>query len=219
MPLNPMVRKTEMKDASGKILLPRTTASMVSEEPDRRWMDNVEKSFLNSMTVHQQSIENLAEIEEDLINLSNNMDDIVPGSEMKQAILEVSDNIDGLKKLVEKESELITLADLGENGLQGIEKISNNMEDVSTLIAHTGTVVKLGEARHDVVEGIRHISDNLDEIKEMMSNIDVLKDLGKGIIRIGGESPDTEYQLTVDESGDVPRIALIDITKTDSGEE
>ena len=41
--------KTVLRNHKGEVLLPRTTASMVGEESDRRFVDNVEKTLLNTV--------------------------------------------------------------------------------------------------------------------------------------------------------------------------
>lgn len=51
--------KTVLRNHKGEVLLPRTTASMVSEESDRRFVDNVEKTLLNTIAVNSEAISEL----------------------------------------------------------------------------------------------------------------------------------------------------------------
>lgn len=108
--LNPDFRKTQLKNTAGKVLLPQTTASMVSEEPDRRFVDNVEKSFLNAMTVYREAIENLSEVEEELLLLAENAQSIMPGTEEKEAISMVAENVSSLRTIVENTDILTGLS-------------------------------------------------------------------------------------------------------------
>lgn len=108
--LNPDFRKTQLKNNDGKVLLPQTTASMVSEEPDRRFIDNVEKSFLNAMTVYREAIENLSEVEEELLLLAENAQSIMPGTEEKEAISMVAENVSSLRTIVENTDILTGLS-------------------------------------------------------------------------------------------------------------
>lgn len=52
-------KKTALKNHKGEIILPQTAASMVSEESDRRFVDNVEKTILNKLAVEGTAIDEL----------------------------------------------------------------------------------------------------------------------------------------------------------------
>lgn len=93
--LNPEYRKSTLRDDKGKILLPRTTSSMVSEEPDRMFVDNVEKKTLNILTEEAPILKEL--------------------SSLVGQIRLMADNIDGLVSVLEGQE---TLKELGENGAQ-----------------------------------------------------------------------------------------------------
>lgn len=125
--LNPDYRKTQLKDKDGKILLPQTTASMISEEPDRRFIDNVEKSFLNAMTVYREAIENLSEREETLLLLAANADSILPGTDAKEAVQIASENLQALRAIAANSEALIGLS----NGVIQLPSITG--EKVYTL--------------------------------------------------------------------------------------
>ena len=51
--------KTTLRNHKGEVLLPRTTASMVSEESDRRFVDNVEKTLLNTIAINSEALSEL----------------------------------------------------------------------------------------------------------------------------------------------------------------
>lgn len=50
------LKKTELRNHKGDILLPRTTTSMVSEEPNRRFVDNEEKFLLWELATNKDNL-------------------------------------------------------------------------------------------------------------------------------------------------------------------
>lgn len=109
--INDHLRKTELRDEYGKVLLPRTSASMVSEEPDRRFVDNIEKSLISKLTVYKEAIENLSEAEEQLLILAREIDNIMPSGTARTAIDLVADNIDSIKTIVDHADILTGISD------------------------------------------------------------------------------------------------------------
>lgn len=108
--LNPNYRKSVFKDENGNTLLPQTTASMVSEEPDRRFVDNVEKSLLSSLADNREALESLSENVSNLVVLSENLDVILPGTEVRDSLQAIFDNIDSLARITANIEEIINLA-------------------------------------------------------------------------------------------------------------
>ena len=87
--------KTVLRNHKGEVLLPRTTASMVGEESDRRFVDNVEKTLLNTIAINSEAISELIKNSQSLGALSSvdiqllNLLDIVPNDLQEwQAALE-----------------------------------------------------------------------------------------------------------------------------------
>lgn len=64
-------KKTELKNHLGQILLPLTTATMVSEEPDRRFVDNIEKILLNKLATEEDAVVSLVENVHELVALAS----------------------------------------------------------------------------------------------------------------------------------------------------
>lgn len=63
-------KKVPLRNHKGEILLPQTTASMVSEESDRRFVDNLEKTILNKLAINGVAIDELVSNYEALSALS-----------------------------------------------------------------------------------------------------------------------------------------------------
>lgn len=63
--------KTVLRNHKGEVLLPRTTSSMVSEESDRRFVDNVEKTLLNTIAINSEAISELIKNSQSLGALSS----------------------------------------------------------------------------------------------------------------------------------------------------
>ena len=62
--------KTILRNHKGEVLLPRTTSSMVSEESDRRFVDNVEKTLLNTLAINSEALSELIKNAQSLGSLS-----------------------------------------------------------------------------------------------------------------------------------------------------
>lgn len=108
--MNPDYAKTVLRDENGIILLPQTTASMVSEEPDRRFVDNVEKALIHSLADNQVALEGLALHASNLVLLAQNADLIVPGSEMQEALQGILANIQSLSRITANIDALVALS-------------------------------------------------------------------------------------------------------------
>lgn len=126
--LNPGYNKTQLKDAHGNLLLPHTTASMVSEEPDRRFVDNVEKTLLFTLSDNQVQLEGLSEKYAELIILAENADTLLPGSEQQQALATIMENIESLAVITE---QLQTLLGLATGHLTVISETSDNVYNLT----------------------------------------------------------------------------------------
>lgn len=63
--------KTILRNHKGEVLLPRTTSSMVSEESDRRFVDNVEKTLLNTLAINSEALSELIKNAQSLGSLSS----------------------------------------------------------------------------------------------------------------------------------------------------
>ena len=63
--------KTVLRNHKGEVLLPHTTSSMVSEESDRRFVDNVEKTLLNTIAINSEAIFELIKNSQSLGALSS----------------------------------------------------------------------------------------------------------------------------------------------------
>lgn len=108
--LNPGYSKTVLKSSGGDTLLPMTTASMVSEEPDRRFVDNVEKTLLFLLADNVTQLKTLADHQQNLVLLAENADDIVPQSENRQAMQKISENLEALAVITENLHHLLIIA-------------------------------------------------------------------------------------------------------------
>lgn len=63
--------KTILRNHKGEVLLPYTTSSMVGEESDRRFVDNVEKTLLNTIAINSEAISELIKNSQSLGALSS----------------------------------------------------------------------------------------------------------------------------------------------------
>lgn len=113
MALNPGHRKSILRDKDGKILLPLTTASMVSEEPDRRFVDRVEKSLLHSLSDNQVQLEALSEVYTELVLIAANADALILDEERKEAMEILSASVADLALLVQNIQLLLDIANNG----------------------------------------------------------------------------------------------------------
>lgn len=100
--MNPGYRKTILRDEQGEVLLPQTTASMVSEEPDRRFVDRVEKSLLRALADNQVALENISEHYTNLVLLAENADEILPDPSVKEALQTIGDNVVVLSSIIQE---------------------------------------------------------------------------------------------------------------------
>lgn len=108
--LNPGYSKTVLKSNGGDTLLPMTTASMVSEEPDRRFVDNVEKSLLFLLADSFTQLKELADNYGNLVLLAENADDIMPRTEQKEALVAISENINALSVITQNIEVLLAMS-------------------------------------------------------------------------------------------------------------
>jgi len=90
--LNPDVRKTILRDNNGITLLPRTTASMVSEEPDRRFIDNTEKGVLNVLTDKAPALSDLADLVNEIRLMADHIDELVNLLDGRETLQEIGEN-------------------------------------------------------------------------------------------------------------------------------
>lgn len=98
--LNPGLRKTELKDKDGNTLLVRTTASMVSEEPDRQFIDNVEKTLLNNLTSESEALKEIASYVAEVRVLADNIDSLIAVAGNTNNLSELATNAERLNLLV-----------------------------------------------------------------------------------------------------------------------
>ena len=98
--INPQYRKTQLRDNEGVILLPQTTASMVSEEPDRRFVDNVEKTVLNTLTEEAPILKELAGLVGQIRLMADNIDSLVSILDGSATLQEIGSNGDLLISLI-----------------------------------------------------------------------------------------------------------------------
>lgn len=110
MAINPEYNKTILRDENGVILLPQTTASMVSEEPDRRFVDNVEKSLINSLADNRVAIEALSAHYAELVLLAENTDMLLPDSQVQIALQGILANIEALSRISVHIDSLVAIA-------------------------------------------------------------------------------------------------------------
>lgn len=70
-------KKTQARDHQGNILFFETLSEMVRETPERRFVDNIEKTLLNKITANENSLDMLIEKSEALRVLGNNSERII----------------------------------------------------------------------------------------------------------------------------------------------
>lgn len=108
-------RKTSLTDHKGHILLPRTTSSMVSEEPDRRFVDSEEKAMIYELTVNKDELLSISRKGTEVIALADRSQDIlnmIDSTEIDWSI--VSDKIEAMEPILAYKEEIL---DLVENNL------------------------------------------------------------------------------------------------------
>lgn len=148
--MNPDYAKTVLRDENGIILLPQTTASMVSEEPDRRFVDNVEKALLHALADNQVALEGLASHASNLALLAQNADVILPGASVQESLKGILDNIDALSRITANIEPLIafsngsleTTSNTGKNYSIGIDDTSGTPKFVLTEIVEAPPVLE-----------------------------------------------------------------------------
>lgn len=103
-------KKTILENHKGEKILPLTTSSMVSEESDRRFVDNIEKEVLNKIATEENAIDGLIKNYQSLSALASeeigllNLLDTVPSDLNEWGIL-----LDSLSTLEPFKDELISL--------------------------------------------------------------------------------------------------------------
>lgn len=70
-------RKNALRNHKGEIILPQTTASMVSEESERRFVDNIEKTILNKLATEENRVNELITNADDLSAMSKVSDELI----------------------------------------------------------------------------------------------------------------------------------------------
>ncbi len=113
MPLNPGVKKTQARDHQGNILLYETTASMVSEEPDRRFVDRVEKTLLASLSEKKVQLEALAQVYAELVLIAQSADALILDEDRRAAMEILSSSVDDLALLTSNIDQLLEIANHG----------------------------------------------------------------------------------------------------------
>lgn len=138
--------KTILRNHKGEVLLPRTTSSMVSEESDRRFVDNVEKTLLNTLAINSEALSELIKNAQSLGALSSvdiqllNLLDTVPNdlqewqatledlSLLRDKVPELLDNLVAPPKLVSDTSKKTYILQVDDTDL-GKPKIVLALED------------------------------------------------------------------------------------------
>lgn len=102
--------KSQLVDAKGNILLPRTTASMVSEEPNRRFLDSEEKAMIYEMSIKKDEYLSLVRVAPSLVSLANREQEIINLVESSVDWQDVESKLERLEPILTYQDQLIEIA-------------------------------------------------------------------------------------------------------------
>lgn len=107
--------KTSLTDHKGRIILPRTTSSMVSEEPERRFIDSEEKAMIYELTANKDNLLSISKKGTEIIALADRSQDILNMIDFTEMDWQsVSDRLEAMEPILFHKEEIL---DLVENNL------------------------------------------------------------------------------------------------------
>lgn len=163
-------RKAILRNHNGDIILPQTAASMIGEEPDRRFVDNVEKILLNELAANADGFQGLllnAEIlsalasqNESILNLVENvpnnlsdfnqaMEDLEP---LRRYVAQILEGLVAPPSVLSETSSFSYTIGVDDTDLNN-PKLTLKKQDVlitQPLSYRAGDIWKVGESAPDV---------------------------------------------------------------------